>query len=69
MSDFKKIYITFSNFKLQKCDVCQNGVEFCHKPIGDDVKPPSPTPYPTAAPEHDPWPHQTRNYFTGQSRQ
>ena len=42
MSDFKKIYITFSNFKLQKCDVCQNGVEFCHKPIGDDVKTPLP---------------------------
>ena len=39
MSDFKKICITFCIFKLQKCDVCQNGVEFCHKPIGDDVKP------------------------------
>ena len=27
----------FLNFKLQKYDACQNGVEFCHKPIGDDV--------------------------------
>ena len=27
----------FLNFKLQKCDACQNGVEFCHKPIGDDA--------------------------------
>ena len=27
----------FLNLKLQKCDACQNGVEFCHKPIGDDA--------------------------------
>ena len=42
MSDFKKICITFSILKLQKFDACQNGVEFCHKPISDDVRSPLP---------------------------
>ena len=27
----------FLNFQLQKCDAFENGVEFCHKPIGDDA--------------------------------
>ena len=27
----------FLNFKLQRCDACQNRVEFCHKPIGVDA--------------------------------
>ena len=38
MSDFKKMCITFSILKLQKCDAYQNGVEFRHKPKGDVVK-------------------------------
>ena len=40
MSDFMKICVTFSISKLQKCNTCQNGVEFCHKPISDDVQSP-----------------------------
>ena len=42
MSYVKKIYIIFSISKIQKCDTCQNEVEFCHKPIGDDIKCPPP---------------------------
>ena len=42
MSDFKKISITFSILKLQKSDAYQNGVEFRHKPNGNDVKWPPP---------------------------
>ena len=38
MFDFKKIRITFSILKLQKCDAYRNGVEFRHKPNGSDVK-------------------------------
>ena len=38
MSDFKKIHITFSILKLQKIDAYLNGVEFRHKPDGNDVK-------------------------------
>ena len=38
MSDFKKICLTFPILKLQKCDAYQNGVEFCHKPNGNNVK-------------------------------
>ena len=43
MSDFKKICVTFSIFKLEKCDTYQN-----------DVKGP-PFTFPTAAPGQDPW--------------
>ena len=42
MLDFKKIRATFSFLKLKKCDAYQNGVEFCHKPNGNDVKRPPP---------------------------
>ena len=42
MFDFKKICVTFSILKLQKCDIYQNGVEFRHKPNDDDVKWPPP---------------------------
>ena len=34
---FQENMQNFLNLKLQKCDACQNGVEFCHKPIGDDA--------------------------------
>ena len=30
---FQENMHNFLNFKLQKCDACQNGVEFCYKPI------------------------------------
>ena len=36
MSDFKKIWVTFSILKLQKCEAYQNGVEFSHKPNGNE---------------------------------
>ena len=42
MSDFNNIPVTFSILKLQKCDAYQNGVEFRHKPNGNDVKWPPP---------------------------
>ena len=42
MTDFKKIHVTFSILKLQKCDAYQNGVEFRHKPNGIDAKWPPP---------------------------
>ena len=42
MSDFKKIRVTFSMLKLQKCVGYQNGTEFCHKPNGNDVQWPPP---------------------------
>ena len=42
MSDFKIIHLTFSISKLQKCDACQNGEEFFHKPKSYDVNWPPP---------------------------
>ena len=42
MFDFKKIRVTFSILKLQKCYAYQNGVEFCHKPTREDIKMPPP---------------------------
>ena len=41
-SDFKKMCVTFSILKLQKCDAYQNGVEFRHKPKGYDAMWPPP---------------------------
>ena len=42
MSDFKKMCVTFSILKLQKCDAYQNGVEYFHKPKSNDVNWPPP---------------------------
>ena len=41
-SHFKKLCVNFSILKLQKGDAYQNGVEFRHKPNGNDVKWPPP---------------------------
>ena len=38
MSNIKKIHVPLSILKLQKCAAYQNGVEFCHKPNGTNVR-------------------------------